>query len=120
MRPIGVEALEYPFQRVVTNPWTIVIDHNLDFRPHPPAHDAHLAPGCRKRLGVDEEIGDHLAEAGVMARYREGVRGATALEADFDADVMTEPGFVGDRRQRREQATKIDRRHVLPLQFGVE
>ena len=55
-----------------------------------------------------------------MARHRERVIGGAALEADLDADVVAELGFVGDRGQRREQAAKIDRHHVLPLQFGIE
>ena len=55
-----------------------------------------------------------------MAGHREGVGRAAALEARLDRDVMAEPGFVGDRGQRRQQAAQIDRRHILPLQFGIE
>ncbi len=55
-----------------------------------------------------------------MARHREAVVGAAALEARLDADVVAELGFIGDRHQRGEQPAKIDRRHLLPLQFGIE
>ena len=55
-----------------------------------------------------------------MTRHRERVGRAAALEADIDGDIVAAPGFVGDRRQRGQQAAKIDRGHVLPLQFGIE
>ncbi len=56
-----------------------------------------------------------------MARHREGIVEPAAFEADFDGDVVVAaPGFVRDRGQRGQQAAKIDRRHVLALQFGIE
>ena len=79
-----------------------------------------LPPAIGKRLGIDQEVGDHLSQPRIMARHREGIGGTTAFEADLDGDVVAEPGFVGDRRQGLEQAAKIDRRHILTLQFGIE
>jgi hypothetical protein len=55
-----------------------------------------------------------------MAGHRKTVGGAAALEAGLDRDVMAEPGFVCDGRQCRQQAAKVDRCHVLALQFGIE
>src|SRR5438270_10500886 len=120
MRPIRVEALEDALQRIVAYPRPVVIDDNFDFRSHAAADDAHLASGVGERLGVDQQIGDYLSEPGVVAWYREGVGSAAAFETDLDADVVAEPGFVGDRSQSRQQAAKIDRSHILPLQFGVQ
>ena len=120
MRPVGVEPLEDTLQRVIANSWPVVIDDDLDSGFHATAGDPHLAASIGKRLGVDQQIRDHLAEPGIMARYRERIVGGAAFEADLDGDVMTEFGFVGDRGQRGEQTAYIDRRHVLPLQFGVE
>ena len=120
MRPVGVKAFEYALQRVWTNAGPVVVDHDLDFGSHAPAHDAHPAAGIGKRLRVGQEVGDHLAEPRIVARHREGVGRATAFEPHVDADIVAEPGFVRDRCQRGQQAADIDRRHVLALQFGVE
>src|SRR6476619_7373642 len=49
MRPVGVEALEDPLQRILANPGPIVVDHDLDFRSDAAAGDAHLAAGFGKR-----------------------------------------------------------------------
>ncbi len=62
MRPVGVEALEDPLQRVVANTRPVVIDHDLDFRSQSAADDPHLAAGFGKRLRIGEQIGDHLSE----------------------------------------------------------
>ncbi len=60
-----------------------------------------------------------MAKPGIVARHREGVD-APAFEAQLDADIVATPSFVGDRRERREKASKIDWRHVLTLQLGIE
>ena len=79
-----------------------------------------LPPGVRERLRIGQQVGNHLAEPGIMARHGERVGRAAPFEAHFDGDVVAEPGFVGDRGQRRQQPPQIDRRHVLTLQFGIE
>ena len=93
MRPVGVEALEDALQRILANARPVVIDHDFDFRAHAAADDPHLAAGFGKRLRVDQQIGDHLSEPRIMARHREGVGGAAALEADFDARRRCRAGF---------------------------
>ncbi len=55
-----------------------------------------------------------------MTRHRESIGGTSALEANLHGDVVAAPGFVRNRRQGGKQATKIDGRHILPLQFGIE
>src|ERR1700722_8508845 len=52
MRPVGIETLEDPGERVLANPRTIIVDDDLDVQASPPARDPHLAAGFRKRLGV--------------------------------------------------------------------
>src|ERR1700722_11162836 len=120
MRPVSVKALEDSLQRIVADPWAVIIDHDFDFRFHPAADDAHLAAGLGKRLGVDQQVGDHLSEPRIMSRYRERIGGAAAFEADFNGNLVAKAGFVGDRGQGVEQASKLDKRHILALQFGIE
>src|SRR5262245_47990000 len=43
MRPVGIETLEDPFQRVVSDPRAIIVDDDFHFRSDAPANDAHLA-----------------------------------------------------------------------------
>ena len=62
MRPVGVKPLEDALQRVLANPRPVIVDHDLDFGFHAAADDPHLAAGIGKRLGVDQEVRDHLAE----------------------------------------------------------
>src|SRR5450432_1939629 len=49
VRPVGIEALENPLQRVGADARSVVIDHDLDPRPDTAAQDAYLAPGGGKR-----------------------------------------------------------------------
>src|SRR3954453_3305257 len=83
MRPISVEALEDSLQRVLANARTVVIDHDFNLGSHAPADDAHFAARLGKRLRVDQKIGDHLSEAGIMPGNREGVGGGGALQTDI-------------------------------------
>jgi len=50
------------------------------------------------------------------ARGPESVGRAAAFETNFNHHVVVvaKPGFVGNRRQRRQQAADIDQRHILP------
>src|SRR3954453_17513653 len=43
MRPVGVEALENPLQRILANARPVVIDDDFDLRLDAAADDAHLA-----------------------------------------------------------------------------
>ena len=43
VRPVGVEALENPLQRILANARPVVIDDDFDFRLDAAADDAHLA-----------------------------------------------------------------------------
>src|ERR1700722_4450860 len=45
MRPVGVEALKNPGERILANAWPIVVDDDFDVRAHAPARDPHLAAG---------------------------------------------------------------------------
>ena len=46
MRPVGVEALENPLQRILANPGPVVIDHDFDFRSA--RGGRRSAPCCRR------------------------------------------------------------------------
>src|SRR5271169_1481222 len=43
VRPVGVEALEDPLQRILANPRSIVVDDDFNVGSHAPACDPHLA-----------------------------------------------------------------------------
>src|SRR5258707_15716647 len=104
MGAVGVEALEESLQRILANPRPIVIDDDLDFRFHAAAYDAYLAAGFGKRLGVGEQIRDHLSQPRIVTRHRESIAESSALETDLNDNVVAPPGFVRDRRQGSKQA----------------
>src|SRR6202021_2692305 len=80
MRPVGVEALENPLQRIVANPRSVIVDHDFNFRSHAAAGDADLAARFGERLGVDQKIGNHLSQPCIMARHRERVGSVSTAE----------------------------------------
>ena len=63
-----------------------------------------------------------LAEFDLADKVHEINKRAAELACEVAADFSTvaKPRFVGDRGERRQQPPKIDRRHILPLQFGIE
>src|SRR3979490_3360594 len=98
MRTVSVEALEDSLQRILADSWPIIVDHDLDFGSDAAADDAHLATGFGKRLGVGEQVRDHLSQPRIVAGYRESIVEASALETDLDGNVVAAPGFVRNRR----------------------
>src|SRR5260370_6728532 len=120
MRPVGVEAFEDPLQRILANPRPIVVDDDLDFRSHAAAYDPYLAAGFGKRLGVGEQIRDHLSQPRIVTRHRESIVETSAVETDLNGDVVSAPGFRRDRPQPDKQAPSMDGGNILALQFSIE
>src|SRR5258708_11600377 len=119
MRAIRVKPLEDSLEGVIPNAWPVIVDDDFDFGFQAAADEAHLVAGAGKRLGVHQEIGDHLSQPGIVAGNRKGIRRTSSFEANFDGDVVAEPGLVGYRGQGGAQAAAIDRSPVLTPQFAV-
>src|SRR5260370_8545725 len=94
MRPVGVKAFEDPLQRILANPRPIVVDDDLDFRSHAAAHDAYLAAGFGKRLGVGDQIRDPLSHPRILTRPVQTIFETSSLATDHHANVVAPPAFV--------------------------
>ena len=110
MRPVGVEALENPLERVRTDPGAVVVDDDLDAVSQSSAQNAHGAARRRERAGVLDQIVDDLTEAGIVPEHGERARAAT-LEAESDRHSR----LGGRYRSREYDVTGIS--FALKLQF---
>src|SRR5512144_3305713 len=66
LRPVGIEALENPFQIFRWNARAFVLDRDLNLVPHALRLDRHAAAWRREGDGVVEQVDDQLAQAAVM------------------------------------------------------
>ena len=98
----------------------VIVDHDLDLRAHAAAGDAHLAARPENERALDDQVGDHLSEPGVMAGHREACRRAapskrtsTATSLPRRVSLATEVSVVSSRRR----STGV---MSCALQFGIE
>ncbi len=107
MRPVGVEALEDPLQRVLADAGPVIVDHDLDLAARAAADDAHLVARLGERLRVRQQVRDHLAEPArswpgtesVSVGPRPSKRASTATSWPSLVSLATLVSVVSSRRR---------------------
>ncbi len=116
---VGVETLEDALELIRPDAGTVVLDDDLDAILARPGDDADDAVLAAEGTGVVDEIVEHLAQPAVVAEHEIGGRVGSG---EFQPDLRPagRRGVADDRGDGQQQLAEIDRRRVLPRQFGVK